>query len=252
MQLSHCTPAYSQDRLGRSSKLFLEGLRDTSPILLGIAPFGAIAGVATAAAGIGTGPAFLMSIGVFAGAAHLAAVELIARDAAPAVVVLAALVVNLRYLMYSAGLAPHFSNLSWPWRGLVAYVMTDQAFAVFMARRRREPGETGLRWYYLGSAAVIWSTFQVTFASGFLLGVAIPESWSLEVTIPLTFIVLLLPTVSDRATLVAALCGGLTAVPAAALPYHLGLVTAAAVGIGAGVLTERRSRWLTRARVSGS
>lgn len=225
----------------RAVGLIVSGARDTAPILLGIAPFGAIAGISTAAAGIDTGAALGLSIGVFAGASHLVAVDLMDRGAAPIVIILAALVVNLRYLMYSAGLAPHFSHLPRIWKGGLSYITTDQSFAIATDWYRGHLGVTGKRWYYLGSAIAVWLTFQVTFLFGFSLGVSIPTSLSPEFAIPLTFIALLIRAISDRATAVAAVCGGLCSLLLVGLPYQLGLLGAGAVGLGGGLAAE--SRW---------
>ena len=71
-----------------------------------------------------------MSFIVFAGAAQLAAVQLIAGGGSAVVVILTALIINLRFVMYSASLAPHFRRLSARWKALLAYLLTNQAYAV--------------------------------------------------------------------------------------------------------------------------
>lgn len=229
-----------QTNKSRAKNLVSAGARDTLPILLGIIPFGAIAGISTTAAGVSTGSALALGIGVFAGAAHLAAVELLDRKAPLMVVVLAALIVNLRYLMYSAGLAPHFSNLSSSWKRGLSYLLTDQAFAISTDYYRKNPTLEGKRWYYLGSALAVWLAYQLSYAMGLTLGVAIPKFLSLEFAIPLTFIALLMGAVSDRATMVAALSAGLASLIFAYWPYQLGLLVAGTIGIGSGLLVKSR------------
>ena len=72
------------------------------------------------------------------------------------------------------------------------------------------------------------------------IGAAVPKGWGLDFTLALTFIALVLPALKDRATTAAALSAGAVAVLAAGLPYKLGLMLAAVVGIGAGLRAEAR------------
>ena len=67
-----------------------------------------------------------------------------------------------------------------------------------------------------------------------------PESWSLDFTLPLTFIALVFPGLRDRPAAAAALAAGILAVLAAGLPYKLGLLAAALVSIVAGLAAEGR------------
>ena len=66
----------------------------------------------------------------------------------------------------------------------------------------------------------------------------VPEQWSLDFTLALTFIALVVPLVKDKASQAAALSAGLVAVAAFSLPYKLGLVSAALAGILIGLLVE--------------
>src|SRR6056297_2359982 len=130
---------------------FRQGVRDVIPLLLGIVPFGFIAGIATVNAGLGLPEAVGLSAIVFAGAAQLAALELVGRDAPLAIVVVTAVVINLRMLMYSASIAPHLQHLSSRTKAAVAYLLTDQAYALAIARYRTE-GSTRSVAYHFGVA----------------------------------------------------------------------------------------------------
>jgi len=67
----------------------------------------------------------------------------------------------------------------------------------------------------------------------------IPSSWSLDFTLALMFIALVIPAIKDYPTAAAALAAGVTAVAAYQLPYQLGLLAAALVGILVGAGLER-------------
>jgi 4-azaleucine resistance transporter AzlC len=215
---------------------FRQGVRDVSPLLLGIIPFGFIAGIATVDAGLGLPEAVGLSTVVFAGAAQLATLELIGRDAPLAIIVVTAVVINLRMLMYSASIAPHFTHLSKRMKAMVAYLLTDQAYALSIARY--ETGERSPVAYYLGVAVTLWVVWQLTTIAGVVLGTRVPESLGLEFAVPLVFLALLVPAMEDRQTTVAGIAGGAVAVGTAGLPLNLGLLVGATVGILAGLLTE--------------
>ena len=219
---------------------FVAGARAELPILFGVVPFGLIYGVATLAAGMPPLLALAMSSIVFAGSAQLIGAELIGAGTPGAIIVLTTLVVNLRHVLYSASVAPYLRRLPPAWKFVLAYLLTDEAYAVVISHYER-PGDltlAGKHWFFLGAGLALWITWQLSSAAGILLGAQVPASWSLDLSVPLTFIGLVLPALRDRGMVAAALTAGLTAVVASALPLKLGLIVAAVVGIAAGMLVE--------------
>jgi predicted branched-subunit amino acid permease len=204
-----------------------------SPVLLGAAPFGLVAGAAAVGADLTVAQALGLSTIVFAGASQLAAIDLLGRDASFAVVVGTALIINLRMVMYSASIAPYFEKLSNRRRALVAYLLTDQAYALSITRFRDRGSSV---WFYLGTATPLWLVFVATTAVGAVVGARVPAWLPLEFTVPLTFLAVVAPAIVDRRTLVAALVGGAVAVLGAGFPYNLGLLVGAGGGIAAGML----------------
>ena len=213
------------------------GVRDVAPLLLGIAPFGLVAGVAAMNAGLTLEQAVGMSIIVFAGAAQLAALELIGKDAPLSVIVVTAVVINLRMMMYSASIAPYFRSLSARIRTGAAYLLTDQAYALSVSRYRSDERIDRLG-YYLGAAVAPWVVWQLTTVVGALIQTGVPASLGLEFAVPLVFLALLVPAMEDGPTTVAGVFGGVLAVLGSDLPLNLGLLGGAAVGIAAGVAAE--------------
>ncbi len=215
---------------------FLQGAKDLSPILLGVLPFAMIVGVTAVNVGIPPLQAIAMSVIVFAGASQLAAIELMSKTAPVAVVVLTALIINLRFTMYSASLAPYFRELNHFWKVISAYILSDQAYAVsiteFRGRKRNKI------WYYLGAAFILWFTWQTGTILGVLVGSSLPQGLSLEFAVPLTFMALLFPNLKGKASKLTALIAGIVAVLAAGLPYNLGLVTAALIAIVTGAAAD--------------
>jgi len=73
------------------------------------------------------------------------------------------------------------------------------------------------------------------------LGAQVPAAWSLDFTLALTFIGLVIPTLQDRPSVAAALVAGAVAVATFHFPYKIGLMLASLAGIVAGVWLERRA-----------
>ncbi|BDQ34506.1 AzlC family ABC transporter permease [Pseudodesulfovibrio portus] len=222
---------------------FLQGVRDLSPILLGVLPFGLICGAVGVAAGMPEWAATSLSAIVFAGASQLVAVQLMDQNASVAVVILTGLIINARFLMYSASIAPHLKDASPLGKLGLAYLLTDQAYATSVFRFGRDdlPMPDKIR-YYLGAGLTLWVAFNLTTALGAYLGAIIPPQWELDFAIPLTFTALVIPAVKDRPAALAAAAAGCVALLAVGLPYNLGLMAAAVCGIAAGCLAEREQR----------
>ena len=218
---------------------FLNGMKAAIPIMVGVAPFGMISGVAAVGAGLSAGESFGMSIIVFAGASQLVALQLITVNSPLFIIWLSTFMINLRFMMYSGSLAPHVANLSRPWKFLIAYLLTDQAYAISLMAYGQGVTGGAKKWYYLGTAVSLWTVWQSTTLIGILLGAQIPPQWSLDFAIPLTFLALVFPALADRASWAAAVVAGITAVFAANLPYNSGLIVAALIGILIGLLVEK-------------
>jgi 4-azaleucine resistance transporter AzlC len=220
---------------------FIAGAKAEMPILLGVIPFGLIYGVLASGAGLPASLAQAMSCIVFAGSAQFIAAQLIGTGTPALVLILTTLVVNLRHMLYSASVAPYIKHLRPQWKWLLAYLLTDEAYAVTILHYQ-ETDDTSLahkHWFFLGAGLALWSTWQVSTGVGIFVGAQVPASWSLDFTLALTFIALVVPALKDRAGWVAALVGGTVAVLAAGLPFKLGLILAALTGILAGLGAER-------------
>ena len=208
------------------------------PVMPGVFAFGSICGVAMVAAGMPYHLAMLMSVFVYAGNAQLAALQIFSSGSPLAIAILAALVINLRFSIYSLSIAPHLAAAGPRWRPLLSYLLTDNGYAVTLRGYERALNPAEKVWYYFGSAVAIWITWQAGTATGVLLGTRIPAAWHLEFSIVLTFLGIVVPTIRDRAVAAAACASGVTAVLTWPLPLRLGLLLAAAAGIATGMAVE--------------
>ncbi len=221
---------------------FLGGVRDESPILLGVVPFGMIFGALAVASGLSTAAAQAMSSVVFAGSAQFIAAQLLGADASGIVILMVVFVVNLRHVLYSASVAPHVKSLRPGWKLVLAYLLTDEAYAVTISHYARRGDASSRHWYFLGAGLTLWASWQLSTAAGIFIGAQIPHNWPLGFILPVTFIALVVPGLRDGAGVAAAVIAGALGLAAGGLPYKTGIIVAALAGILAGMLVEGRKR----------
>ncbi|MCX7896313.1 MAG: AzlC family ABC transporter permease [Rhodocyclaceae bacterium] len=215
---------------------FFVGVRALLPMLVGVTPFGMLYGAVALQAGLSPLAAMLMSSLVFAGSAQFVMAQLIATSAPALLVFGAATLINLRHALYSASVAPALKHLAPPWKALLAYLLTDEAFAAAASHLLAEPRSPHAHWILFGAGAALWLCWQLATLAGILIGPALPEDLGLDFALPLTFISILVPLIDDRARLAAALTAAALAVALAWLPYNAGLVIAMLGGLMVGVL----------------
>jgi len=221
---------------------FWAGVRDETPILLGVVPFGLIYGALAMHANLSLAASQAMSAIIFAGASQIIAAQLVAAGATGIVILVVVFVVNLRHALYSASMAPYIKHLDPAWKLLLAYLLTDEAYAVAITHYRREGEAAERHWYFLGAGLTLWSSWQVSTLCGIFIGAQIPPNWPLSFVLPLTFIALIVPALKDRASVAAALVAGLVGLLAMGFPYKTGLLLAAFTGILTGLAVEGRPK----------
>lgn len=198
-----------------------------------------ICGAAMVAAGLSRTAAIAMTLLTFAGTMQLAAVQLAATGAPLAVIALAGIIVNLRFVMFSLSISRYFRDLPVRVRALFAYMLSDNGYAQSITRFTLYPGEPGKAAYYFGCVFAVWGTWNLASFAGIFVGAAIPREWQLEFIVSLTFLALAGANVRDRASALAVLAAGSTALLAAGLPYRIGLILGAMAGVATGMLAEK-------------
>jgi 4-azaleucine resistance transporter AzlC len=238
--LETLAPEGGKSRRPTPASAFLLGVRALLPMLLGVAPFGVIYGVVALQSGIPPLAAFLMSSLVFAGSAQFLLAQLVGAGA-PALLSIGAVgLINLRHALYSASVAPILHALPHRWKLLLAYLLTDEAYAAAIPHLLAEPRSPLAHWVLFGAGFALWAGWQLSTLAGVLLGAQLPADLGLDFALPLTFIAIVVPLIDSRAKLAAALAAGATAVALAGLPYKTGLFAAALTGLAAGAIMQRR------------
>jgi 4-azaleucine resistance transporter AzlC len=184
---------YFKEIMNQTMKSFLAGVRAESPLLIGVFPFGLIYGALAIGVGLSPAAAQMMSSIIFAGSSQFIAAQLIHNSAPGLVIVLTIAVVNLRHMLYSASVAPYIEHLPARWKTLLAYLLTDEAYAATIIHYEEDGFTPTGHWFFFGAGLALWTTWQVSSALGIFLGAALPSSWPLDFAIPLTFIAMVMP-----------------------------------------------------------
>lgn len=130
---------------------FLAGMRAGIPIVLGYIPVAVAYAVMARQAGFTAAETAAMSVAVYAGASQMMATEMYAQGAGISVIILAALIMNLRHVVMSTCVVSRLQKTRPAMRLLLAFGVTDETFALFTAGaagwpRRFSPGGNAPSW----------------------------------------------------------------------------------------------------------
>jgi predicted branched-subunit amino acid permease len=218
--------------------LWREGLKTGLPTLFGIAAWGMVVGIAMVKTGLTVLQATGMTLLVYAGSAQLAALPLIMAHAPIWVVFATGLVVNLRFVIFSALLGPHFAHLPWKQRLVYGYISGDLTVALFLQRFPTAAAIPGKLSYLQGLMFPNWLSWQTGSLIGIFLGSTIPTAWGLGFAGTLAILCITVPLVINSAVLCGVVVAAAVSVAASSLPYKLGLLAAVLAGMLAAMTTE--------------
>lgn len=225
-----------------NKKQFIEGVVATIPLVIAAFPFGVVFGAMAQTIDLTALQTVGMSAIVFAGSSQFIAVTLLASAASFPVIVFTIFIVNLRHMLYSANLIKRVQN--WPqyWRIPLAFWLTDETFAAVSGKLLRQAGTAGLRWFYFGSALFMYSFWQLSTLTGFLLGQKLPglADWGLEIAMIVAFIGIVVPVLKARADWACAITAIVVGIISYDWPHQSGLLISTAIAIAVGLLVEGR------------
>lgn len=222
-------------------QVFLKGFRKTLPFQTGVLPFGLLYATLAVNAGFPGWLVLLFSMIVFAGSSQLVFVDLLSHIGSPLQAVLGSNFINMRHLIYSAGVSPEFAGFSRAWKILLSYLLTDQLYA-FSESFKDETIPLPLRpWYYLGSGLTTWIFWMVSSAAGIYFGQLVPKSWNLDFAIPLMFMPLLFKVCKNKFAYYTAAFSIFFIILFQKIPYGLGIFSSIICASVAGYFFEKRS-----------
>jgi 4-azaleucine resistance transporter AzlC len=204
MEAGTIMPDASVCRQERSS--FVAGARATAPLAVAVVAFGASFGILARDAGMGVVAPIVMSLTTFAGSAQFAVASVLESGGALAAAIVAAVLLNLRYVAIGVSVAPALRGPA-PRRVAEAQLAVDESWAVASRRGRVDRGRL------LGAGCVLMASWLAGTVAGTLGGSALgdPADYGLDAMFPALFLALLVNQLDGRRARVAALAGGLIA-----------------------------------------
>jgi 4-azaleucine resistance transporter AzlC len=230
----------AEDQRARSREL-RRGFLAVVPLWPGVVPFAVAYAVLARASGYSAIETQLMSLLVFAGSAQLAMVTLYAGGAAAITIVLTALILNLRHILYGLSADRQLERDEQPRRSIVAFFLTDETYGI--TTREWQAGR-GSAAFMLGTGLGLYVAFAVATLAGILFGSLIPniEESGIDFIFPLSFLALLVPLLRSRLQLAVAVIAASVAIVAG--QFFNGGVTILLATIAAaliGMSLERRT-----------
>lgn len=222
-------------------RAFRDGARAMLPLLVAVAPFGLVIGVAAAESGAPQLAAWSTSWLIFAGSAQLAAIALLASGAPVVAVAGTVALINLRLALYGMTLAPHWRSTSRWWRALAAYLLVDPSFVVGSQSYAGGRSPRAAHLHFLGGALLLWTAWLLVTAVGATAGAVVPAALDLEFVGPLYLISLVVPAARTPAIRLGAGTGAAVAIAATALPFQVGPAAGMVAGLLVGLCLLRRA-----------
>jgi 4-azaleucine resistance transporter AzlC len=183
---------------------YREGVRAVFAIAATVWFFGASFGLLARAAGWGVLAPFAMSLTTFAGSAQFAAVSILGTGGSAVAAIVAAVLLNARYVPISISVAslfhgPHLRRFA------EAQLIVDESWAI----SSRGPGQFD-RGLLIGAGLVLYAAWVSGTAVGAVGGEALgnPKSLGLDGAFPALFLALLVPQLGDTRSRTAALLAG--------------------------------------------
>jgi predicted branched-subunit amino acid permease len=224
---------------------FKTGIRTFLPASLTIMAWGFVTGIALMNSGLQLWQALTMSLLVYAGSAQLAALPLMMVNAPVWVILTTAITINLRFVIYSAGLAPYLRHLPPLRRALYGYLTADIVTALFFDRysattTHTSQSHTDKEAFLLGASLMSWLAWHIASIAGIVLGSIIPVTWHMEFGGTLALIILTIPLIKNRPAILGVAVAGMLSLLAHDLPLKLGLLVSVIGGVASAIYCESR------------
>jgi predicted branched-subunit amino acid permease len=214
------------------------GARAMAPMIVAFAPFGLLVGAAVSASD-SPAAAWLSTWTIYGGAAHLAVLDVLQRDAGVLGAVLVGLLINARMVAYSVSLAPHWRDATTRSRLAAAAMLTDATWA--LAHNSSADTARARRRFYFGAGVTLWFAWPVLVSVGVLAGGWFHGAPVMTLLPSLTLGTLAVRQLRTRPGLAAGVTAAAVAGATIELDSGLALGLAAAAGAGVAVLVNRRA-----------
>lgn len=181
--------------------MFWRGAAHILPLCLAVMPWGLLAGSMAVNSGLTAWQGVGLSVFVFAGAAQLVTISMLAAGSGFLAIVLTVAVITAQHLLYGLVLRDKVSHLPLWQRLPIGFLLTDELFALAVGRKEyRFP-------YLMGAGICFYCCWLLFTIAGVVLASSVPnlEAYHLEFSIVATFVAIVVPMIKNMSTLVGVL-----------------------------------------------
>src|SRR3954470_2655403 len=211
---------------------YMDGARRAWPLAVAVGGFGITYGVLARQAGFAPVATIVFSIVTFAGSAQFAAVSIVHDGGTAVAAIVAALLLNARYVPIGLSVAPWLPGRPLA-RAAQGQVAVDESWAVSHLGGGRYDSRL-----LVGAGGTIWAAWVLCSTAG-TVAVSVlgaPETLGLDAAFPALFLALLAGQVRERRLLLAALAGATVALAMVPLtPPGVPIVAASVVCLAGAV-----------------
>ncbi len=215
------------DLASSNPQRFWLGAAHILPLCLAVLPWGVLAGSMAVSHGFSPLQSIGLSVFVFAGAAQLVTISMVAAGSGFIAICLTILIITAQHLLYALILREHVSSLPLKKRLPVAFLLTDELFALSVGKRSYDFA------YLMGAGLcfyLAWVGFTVV---GVLLAASVPNlaDYHLDFSIVATFIAIVVPMIKRISSLVGVIVSLLLSLVLSSLAVSGAIVIAGLVGM---------------------
>ncbi len=221
-----------------NSQRFWLGALHIIPLCLAVFPWGVLAGSMAVTQGFTPLQSIGLSVLVFAGAAQLVTISMVAAGSGFIAICLTILVITAQHLLYALILREHVSSLPLKKRLPVAFLLTDELFALSVGKKSYDFA------YLMGAGLCFYLAWIAFTVIGVVLAASVPNlaDYHLDFSIVATFIAIVVPMIKRLSTLVGVVVSLLLSLVLTSLAVSGAIVIAGLVGMLCAVTVARVRR----------
>jgi len=209
---------------------------------IGLFSWSVVTNLAIIEAGLNQTELVGISLMVYAGTSQLAVMPLIMGNYPIWTIWLVTFIINSRFIIFGASIAPHFSHYKFLPKLFLGYLNADISFLQFTNRYpvpTSEKSTSQILYFYLGASVANWCIWQIGLVFVIIFGSKIPASLGLGFAGILVLIALIVPPIRSKTSLLSALAAGVTCIFTINLPYQLSIVFSVIASVVAAIFIDR-------------
>jgi predicted branched-subunit amino acid permease len=241
--LAACGDIPESDELSRlavgsllKDPLFKSGFSAVTAGVVGTGIWGVVTALAMMKSGLSTWECVAMTLLVYSGTAQLAALPLIAAGAPLITIVATAVLVSLRFVVYSAIVAKHFGHFPLMKRLMIGYLTIDSGLAAYTTKNSPTWNSQQQLSFWAGCNLPVWVFWQVGSLIGIVLAGHLPTSKAYAFIGLLAILAMTTPLIKSKATIACAVTAAAVAIVGVRWPTGVATFVAVILGVGAAML----------------